>query len=138
MKLIKPLLIAVLLTKPALAADLSASTYLGLQQAEIKANYKCAPTFLALGGGRRMICRGNDSGVFTFILQGRKSVVVEITPNQPELTLIEALQHLESQCEANKDTIAFTCEANVQGSAEETQFGVTITLCEERYCPDLG
>ena len=69
MKLAKPLLIAQLLTTPALAVDLSASTYLGLQQSEIKANYKCAPTFLTLGGGRRMICRRSDRAVFTFILK---------------------------------------------------------------------
>lgn len=134
MRLLKILFFIALSAGPAFPVDLSGSSYIGLTQQVIRSNFKCSPSMLILGGGKRLICRDDLGGRFNFILYGGLSVDVTIQSTRPPMTKAEATALLQSQCTANEGSEPFICGDMLQGLVKESVTGVSIKLCKNEYC----
>ena len=121
---------------PALSFDLTDRSYIGLDKATIKSTYSCAPSFLILGGGTRLVCYDTnaDKRALVFILSNEKVVNVDITPQDPPLIFNEAISSLQSQCEAGEDNVTFKCKNGTQAVVRDVGSSLTINLCLQGHC----
>ena len=134
MKLMRLITIIALSGTPAFSLDLSGTSYVGLTQSDLKSTFKCSPSFLILGGGRRLVCR-DDLGVrFTFIVKGTESVAATVIPTRPALSIAEATTLLQSHCTPNESTKSLMCGDMIQGSVEESGGDVAIEFCKAEHC----
>jgi hypothetical protein len=121
---------------PVLSFDLTDKSYIGLAMSEIKSTFSCAPSFLILGGGHRLICNDNNNGnsSLVFVLRKKTVVSVDITPQNPPLIFNQTISSLQSQCEAGEDNVTFKCKNGIQATVRDLGFGLSINLCLQGHC----